>query len=332
MADEQPLVCLVDDEQWLDGVSAQVLAFVARRLEAESVGLVFATRATSDELAGLPELVVEGLHEDDARALLDSVLAGPLDARVRDQIVSETRGNPLALLELLQGVTPAEFAGGFGLPGGSALGAHEESFRRRLGAVPVETRRLLQLAAADPVGEPALLWHAAERLAIGSEAAAPAAEAGLIVFGARVQFRHPLVRSAAYGSASVGRDRSCTGRWRRSPMQRSIPIAVRGTGLTPRRGPDENVAEELESSAGRAQARGGVAAAAAFLERAAMLTPEPARRAQRLLAAVRAKRDAGGLEAALGLLVAVEAGPLTHCGRRGGAPARADRLGAATRS
>ena len=310
-ADEQPLVCLVDDEQWLDRASAQVLAFVARRLEAESVGLVFATRGTSDELAALPQLVVEGLHEDDARALLDSALTGPLDARVRDQIVTETRGNPLALLELPQGVTPAELAGGFALPGALPLsGRIEESFRRRLGALPVETRRLLQLAAADPVGEPSLLWHAAERLAIGSEAAAPAVEAGLIVFGARVQFRHPLVRSAAYRSASLQE---------RQEVHRAL-AEVTDPEIDPDRrawhraqaapGPDEDVAEELERSAGRAQARGGLAAAAAFLERAAMLTPEPARRAQRLLAAVRAKRDAGALEAALGLLVAVEAGPL----------------------
>ena len=310
-ADEQPLVCLVDDEQWLDRASAQVLAFVARRLEAESVGLVFATRGNSDELVALPQLVLEGLHEDDARALLDSALTGPLDARVRDQIVTETRGNPLALLELPQGVTPAELAGGFALPGALPLsGRIEESFRRRLGALPVETRRLLQLAAADPVGEPSLLWHAAERLAIGSEAAAPAVEAGLIVFGARVQFRHPLVRSAAYRSASLRQ---------RQEVHRAL-AEVTDPEIDPDRrawhraqaapGPDEDVAEELERSAGRAQARGGLAAAAAFLERAAMLTPEPARRAQRLLAAVRAKRDAGALEAALGLLVAVEAGPL----------------------
>jgi hypothetical protein len=152
---------VVDDEQWLDRASAQVLAFVARRLEAESVGLVFASRGMSDELAGLPELVVEGLREADARILLDSVLTGPLDARVRDQIVSETHGNPLALLELPREVTPAELAGGFGLPGAMPLpGRIEESFRQRLDALAPETRRLLQLAAADPVGEPSLVWRA----------------------------------------------------------------------------------------------------------------------------------------------------------------------------
>jgi hypothetical protein len=177
VAEEQALICVVDDEQWLDRASAQVLAFVARRLEAESVGLVFAARGRSDELAGLPELVVEGLREGDALALLDSALTGPLDARVRDQIVSETRGNPLALLELPRGVKPAELAGRFGLPGAVPLSRRiEESFQRRLDALPVETRRLLLLAAADPVGEPSLLWRAAQRLAIGTEGATPAAE------------------------------------------------------------------------------------------------------------------------------------------------------------
>ena len=310
VAEERPLICVVDDEQWLDRASAQVLAFVARRLEAESVGLVFAARAKSDELAGIPELVVEGLAEEDARALLDSVLTGPLDARVRDQIVSETRGNPLALLELPGGLTPAELAGGFGLTGAVSLsGSIEESFRRRLDALPAETRRLLRLAAADPVGEPLLVWRAAERLGVPPAAAAPAAEAGLIEFGSRVWFRHPLVRSAAYQSASISE---------RQAIHAALADAT-DPDIDPDRrawhrahaapGPDGQVAEELERSAGRAQARGGLAAAAAFLDRAAMLTPEPARRAQRLLSAARAKRDAGAPDAALGLLVAVEAGP-----------------------
>ena len=310
VAEEQPLICVVDDEQWLDRASAQVLAFVARRLEAESVGLVLAARAPSDELAGLPELLVEGLGDDDARALLESALAGPLDARVRDQIVTETRGNPLALLELPRGVTPAELAGGFGLPGAAPLsGRIEESFRRRLDALPVQTRRLLQLAAADPVGEPSLLWRAAERLAIGTDAATPAVEAGLIEFDARVRFRHPLVRSAAYQSATLQE---------RQRAHRAL-AEVTDAKVDPDRrawhraqathGPDEDVAEELERSADRAQRRGGLAAAAAFLERAATLTPAPGRRAQRLLAAATAKHDAGTLDAALGLLVAVEAGP-----------------------
>ena len=316
VAEDQPLICVVDDEQWLDRASAQVLAFVARRLDAESVGLVFAARKPSDELAGLPELVVEGLRERDARALLDSVLTGPLDARVRDQIVSETRGNPLALLELARGLTPAELAGGFGLTGGVPLSRSiEESFQRRLDALPADTRRLLQLAAADPVGEPLLVWRAADRLGIRPRAATPAAEAGLLEFGARVRFRHPLVRSAAYRSASIQE---------RQDVHRALAEVTDPVRDPDRRawhraqaapGPDEDVAEELDRSAGRAQARGGLAAAAAFLERAAMLTPEPGLRAQRTLAAATAKRDAGAPDAALGLLVAVEAGPLDELQR-----------------
>ena len=309
VAEERPLLCVVDDEQWLDRASAQALALVARRLEAESVGFVFAARAISDELAGLPELVLEGLCADDARALLESELTAPLDARVRDQIISESRGNPLALSELPRAMRPAELAGGFGLPGGVPLsGRIEESFRRRLDALPAETQRLLRLAAADPVGEPSLLWRAAERLGIGTEAATPAVDAGLIEFDAHVRFRHPLVRSAAYRSASLQERRDA---------HRGL-AEVTDPELDPDRrawhsahaapGPDEDIAFELDRMAGRAQARGGMAAAAAFLERAAMLTPEPGRRAERLLAAATAKRDAGALDAALGLLTAVEAG------------------------
>jgi DNA-binding CsgD family transcriptional regulator len=310
VAEEPPLICLVDDEQWLDRASAQVLAFVARRLEAESVGLVFAARGMSEELAGLPELEVQGLGDADALTLLDSALTGPLDARVRDQIVAETRGNPLALLELLRGFTPAELAGGFGFSGGLPLsGRIEESFRRRLDGLPPETRRLMQVAAADPVGEPLLVLRAAERLGIPARAATPAAEAGLLELGARVRFRHPLVRSAAYRSASLQE---------RQEAHRALADAT-DPDVDPERrawhrahaapGPDEDVAAELERSAMRAHARGGLAAGAAFLERSATLTPEPARRARRLLAAARAKRDAGALDAALGLLVAVEAAP-----------------------
>ncbi len=309
VAGERPLVCLVDDQQWLDRASAQVLGFVARRLAAESVGLVFAARVPGEELAGLPELGVGGLRDGDARALLEAVLTGPLDERVRDRIVAETRGNPLALVELVRGLTPAELAGGFGLPGAAPIsGRVEENFRRRVDALPAETRRLLQLAAADPVGDPGLVWRAAERLGIGAEAAA--AEAGLVEFGAWVRFRHPLVRSAAYRSASLQE---------RQDVHRALAEATDPEIDPDRRawhrahaapGPDEDVAEELERSAGRAQARGGLAAAAAFLERSAMLTPEPAGRARRLLAAARAKRDVGALDAALGLLVVVEAGQL----------------------
>ena len=311
VAEAEPLICVVDDEQWLDTASVQALAFVARRLEAESVGLIFGARVHSDGLKGLPELVIGGLPDADAHALLDSVLTAPLDTRVRDQIVTETRGNPLALLELPRGVKPADLAGGFALPGVMALsGRIEESFQRRLDALPYACRRLLQLAAADPVGEPSLLWNASAGLGIGFEAAGPAIDAGLLDIGTRVQFRHPLVRSAVYRSASLAERQDAHRALaeatdpRIDPDRRAWHRAQAAPGL------DEDVAEELDRSADRARARGGLAAAAAFLERSATLTPEPTRRSQRMLAAATAKRDAGALDAALGLLVAVEAGRL----------------------
>jgi len=323
--EEPPLVCLVDDAQWLDRVSAQTLAFVARRLLAERVGLVFAVRAASDEheLAGLPEQVVGGLSDGDARALLHSA-TGRLDERVRDRIVAETRGNPLALLELPRGLTPAELAGGFARPDASPLASQiEQSFLRQLQPLPVETRRLLLTAAAEPVGDVTLLWRAVERLGIGADAAAAAEAAGLIEFGARVRFRHPLVRSAAYRAGGVGDLQE---------VHRAL-ADVTDPDLDPDRrawhrahaavGPDEEIAAELERSAGRAQARGGLAAAAAFLERAAMLTTEPAHRAERAFTAAQAKHQAGASDAALELLATAKAGPLDELGR-----ARVELLGA----
>jgi DNA-binding CsgD family transcriptional regulator len=320
VAEEHPLVCLVDDAQWLDQASAQIFGFVARRLAAESVGLVFAARAQGDDLAGLPELEVQGLRGADARTLLDSVLTGPLDPRVYDRVVAEAGGNPLALVELPRAVTPAELAGGFALPDAMPLsGRIEESFRRRLEVLPADTRRLLQLAAAEPVGDPVLMWRAAERLGIGTEGATQAAEAGLVEFGARVRFRHPLVRSAAYRSASIQE---------RQEVHRALAEAT-DPELDPDRrawhwaqaspGPDEDVAAELERSAGRAQARGGVAAAAAFLQRSVALTVDPARRAERALAAAQASLQAGSFDAALGLVAAAEGGALDELQR-----ARAD--------
>jgi DNA-binding CsgD family transcriptional regulator len=310
-AEEHPLLCLVDDEQWLDQASAQVLGFVARRLEAESVGLVFAARVPGDELAGLPELVVEGLGESDARALLAAALTGPLDAQVADRLVAEAGGNPLALVELPRGLAPAELAGGFALPDALPLsGRIEASFRRRLEVLPADTRRLVLVAAAEPVGDPVLLWRAAEQLGVRVQAATPAAEAGLLELGARVLFRHPLVRSAAYRSASLQE---------RQAAHRALAEATDPTLDPDRRawhwaraapGPDEDVAAELERSAGRAQARGGVAAAAAFLQRAVALTVDPARRAERALAAAEVSFQAGAFDAALGLVLAAEGSPL----------------------
>jgi DNA-binding CsgD family transcriptional regulator len=311
-AGERPLLCVIDDEQWLDQASAQALGFAARRLGADPVGLVFAARVPGEELAGLPELVVGGLAEANARALLDSALAGPLDARVRDQIVAEAEGNPLALLELPRGMTPAELAGGFGLPATRSLtGRIEDSFQRRLDALPTQTRRLLLLAAADPSGDPALVWRAAERLGLSVQgAAAPAVDAGLAEFGARMRFRHPLVRSVAYRSAPFKE---------RQQVHEALAEATDPTADPDRRawhraqaaaGPDEEVAAELERSAGRAQARGGLAAAAAFLERSVLLTADPARRGERTVAAAQASVQAGAFDKALGLLVTAEAGPL----------------------
>jgi len=314
VAEDRPLVCVVDDAQWLDRASAQALAFVGRRLDTESVGLVFALRAPSDELAGMPEVVVQGLREADARALLDSVLSGPVDPRVRDRIVRETRGNPLALLELPR--EPAELAGGFGLPSAPSLsGRIEENFRGQIEALPAETRRLVLVAAADPVGETLLVWRAAERLAIGFEAAAPATDAGLVEFGAHVRFRHPLVRAASYRSASVQERRAAHAALAEATDAEVDPDRRAWHRAQASAGPDEEVAAELEHSAARAQARGGLSAAAAFRQRAAELTPEPARRTQRMLAAARAMHMAGASEAALGLLVLAEAGALDELAR-----------------
>jgi DNA-binding CsgD family transcriptional regulator/tetratricopeptide (TPR) repeat protein len=321
-AGERPLVCVVDDQQWLDRASAQALGFAARRLAADPVGLVFAARVPGKDVAGLPELMVEGLAENDARALLESVLTGltgPLDAQVRDRIIADTHGNPLALLELPRGLTPAQLTGGFGVSRAAPLdGQIEESFGRQLAALPAQTRRLMQLAAADPSGDPVLVWRAAGRLAIGAGAAGPAEEAGLAEFGARVRFRHPLVRSAAYRSASEAERQELHGALAESTDPAVDPDRRAWHRAEAAPGPDEEVAAELEQSAGRAQRRGGLAAAAAFLERSAGLTLDPARRAQRALAAAQAKHRAGAPDAALGLLAVARAGPLDELQRARG--------------
>jgi DNA-binding CsgD family transcriptional regulator len=322
VAAEQPLLCVIDDAQWLDRESAQALAFVARRLEVESIAIVFAVSEPGEELAGLPELTVPGLRDDDARALLDSVLLGPLDQRVADRIVAETGGNPLALLELTRGGAPAELAGGFVAPDELPLsGRIEENFRRRLEQLPPQARRLLLVAAAEPVGDPALLWRAAALLGIRPDAAAVAEHAELIEIGARVRFDHPLVRSAVYRAAAPEELRD---------VHRALASATDPEADPDRRawhranavsGPQDEVADELDRSAGRAQARGGLAAAAAFLERATWLTYDPARRVERALRAAQAKLDAGAPDAALDLLSMAESSPLEALQR-----ARVDRL------
>jgi DNA-binding CsgD family transcriptional regulator len=311
VAREQPLVCLIDDAQWLDVATAQALAFVARRLSADSVAIAFAARLESEgsPLAGLPELEIAGLRDDDARALLGAVRPGQLDERVRARIGAETRGNPLALLELPRGLKPAELAGGFGLPDAHTLASRiEQTFARRVQELPEDTRRLLLIAAADPVGEPLLVWRAGERLGVGVDAAVPAEAADLLETGARLRFRHPLVRSAVYRAASQDEKRAVHRALAEAtdpevdPDRRAWHRAHAATG------PDEAVAEELERSAGRAQARGGLAAEAAFHERAAALTPDPERRAERALAAAQALQRAGAPDAALRLLATAEAG------------------------
>src|SRR4051794_40397461 len=312
-AEAHPLVCLIDDVQWLDRASTQALSFVARRLLAERIAMVFAVREPSPavELAGLPELPVRGIADDDARALLAAALPGVLDERIRDQIVAETRGNPLALIELPRGLTPADLAGGFGLPDAGPLSGHiEQSFLRRFESLPPGSQRLVLTAAAEPVGDVTLLWRAAERLGIGADAVAPVQAAELLALGARVRFRHPLVRSAVYQAAPVHE---------RQEVHRALAQATDPEADPDRRawhraqaaaGLDEAVADELERSADRAQRRGGVAAAAAFLQRAAELTPDPARRGARALAAAQAKLAAGSREAAEALLATAELTPL----------------------
>jgi DNA-binding CsgD family transcriptional regulator len=313
VAEQEPLVCIIDDAQWLDQASAQTLAFVARRLMAESVALVFAVREPSQEqtFAGLPELIVEGLNDEDARGVLGLAIAGRVDERVIERIVAETRGNPLALLELPRGLSSAELAGGFGVGSTQPLSARlEQSFLGRVRSMPDQTQRFLLLAAAEPAGDPALLIRAAEMVGLGVDAATPAEAVGLIELAEQVRFSHPLVRSAIYRAAPLAD---------RQTVHRALAEAIDEQTDPDRRawhraqaalGADEDLAAELECSAERAQARGGLAAAAAFLERAAALTPDRGRRARRALAAAQAKYLAGSPQAALTLLESAASAPL----------------------
>ncbi|HEY2655235.1 MAG TPA: LuxR C-terminal-related transcriptional regulator [Solirubrobacteraceae bacterium] len=308
-AEEQPLACAVDDAQWLDSASARILAFVARRLVAERIALVFAIREPAETLSSLPELQVAPLGRRDARALLESVLPAPLDERVVERIVAETRGNPLALLELPRGLSPTQLAGGFGLPPTAPLSTGiEDRYTRRLASLPPDARRLLLIAAADPVGDPALVWRAAERLGIPESAAHTVESEELLALSPRVAFRHPLVRSAVYGAAGLNERREVHRVLAEATDQEIDPDRRAWHRAQAAATPDEEVARELERSATRAQARGGFAAAAAFLERAVVLTPEPSPRAQRALAAAQAKLQAGALEDALELLETAESG------------------------
>src|SRR3984957_1228714 len=308
-AEEQPLLAVVDDAHWLDRASTRGLAFVARRLLAEKIALVFAARQVDDALRGLPSLHVEPLGRRDARALLEPLLPARLDERGLERIVAETRGNPLALLELPRGLSPTQLAGGFGVPATVPLAASiEDGYTRRLARLSQDERRLLLVAAADPVGDPALVWRAAERLGIPESAAHTVESEDLLALSPRVMFRHPLVRSAVYGAAELSERRA---------VHRALAEATDPEVDPDRRAwhraqaatmPDEEVARELERSAARAQARGGLAAAAAFLERSIALTGDPARRADRALAAAQANLYAGAFDEALKLLPIAEAG------------------------
>jgi len=314
-AGEEPLLCIVDDAQWLDDTSARTLTFVARRLVAESVAVVFALRDSADDgpFTGMPRLDLEGLPPQHARELLSAAIPGPIDERVRDRILAETRGNPLALLELPQDLSYAELAGGFGLPDAQQLTHRiEDTFQRRLAPLPSDPRRLLLVAAVEPAGDAALVRRAAQRLGITIDTVDPAEFAGLVRFHERITFRHPLVRSAIHREATPEE------RWEAHRALAEVTDPARDADRRAwhlahaASGPDDTVAAELEQSADRAQARGGLAAAAAFLERSAKLTRDPALRATRALAAAQTKSRAGAFDAALDLSAMAEAGPLTE--------------------
>ena len=318
VAEDRPLLCIVEDAQWLDAASGLVLGFVARRLLAEPVAIVIALREPSDrhDFDGLPELQLRGLPEEDANALFLRAVPGRLDDGVRDRIVAETRGNPLALLDLPERMSAAELAGGFKLLGANDLPRRlEDHYRQRAGELPEATQRLLLLAAAEPMGDATLVWHAARGLGIEKSALAPAEDAQLVEIEAFVRFRHPLVRSAVYRAGSSA-DRRAVHRAladatdaRSDADRRAWHRAAAAAGL------DEDVASELERSADRAMARGGLAAAAAFLRRAVALTPDRERLRERALAAAQASLQAGAFEAALEMLTIVEGTPLEPLAR-----------------
>jgi len=313
-SEESPMLCLVDDAHWLDAASIDTLKFVARRLLAERVGIMFAVRdtATGPTLDGFPELFIDGLPPPDARLLLDAMIPGPLDERVKERILDEARGNPLALIELPRGLNPAELAGGFGVPASHPLTSRiEQTFVQRITALPHDAQLLVLAAASEPLGDPNLLWRAADRLGIDPGAISAAESDGLIDLDVRVRFTHPLVRSAAHRALGQA-DRRAVRRALADSTDPDLDPDRRAWHLAHATAvPDEAVAEELERSADRAQRRGGLAAAAAFLQKAAELTPDHAERAERSLAAAKAKLEVSDAPAATRLLAATELSPLT---------------------
>ncbi|HTP18382.1 MAG TPA: LuxR C-terminal-related transcriptional regulator [Solirubrobacteraceae bacterium] len=323
-AEERPQLCLVEDAQWLDAASGTVLGFVARRLLAESVAVVVTVRepTTRQDFDGLPEVLLRGLPEEDARTLLMRAVPIRLDERVRDRIIGETRGNPLALVDLPRTMSPSELEGGFGLLPATDLPRHiEDHYLRRAGELPDATRRLLLLAAAEPIGDATIVWRAAHRLGVDRGSLAPAEDAELVEIGTRVRFRHPLVRSAVYRAATSAERRAAHAALAEATDEDTEPDHLAWHRAHAAVGVDERVAAELEGSAERARARGGAAAAAAFLARAAELTPDPARRGQRALAAAQVKFHAGASDTALELLATAELAPLDELHR-----ARLERL------
>ncbi|MEV0288596.1 AAA family ATPase [Kribbella sp. NPDC050820] len=315
VADEQPLLCVVDDAQWLDHASAQTLEFVARRLRAERIAMVFAVRTTDDvpKLSGLPDLPLRGLAGIEAAALLESAMSAALDPQVRDRILAEAHGNPLALLELPRQLSATELAfGSVDEPAGeeTIVSRLEEGFQRQLQALPPESRQLFLLAAAEPAGDIDLLRRAAHRL--GIETMESVDTAGLLELRHRVEFRHPLIRSTAYRMSTTDERRTAHEALAAATDPDEAPDLRAWHRARAAAGPDETVAAELDQSAVRALGRGGVAAAAAFLQAAASLTPDPARRAQRSLTAAQAKATAGSFQDALSLLASAQAGPLSE--------------------
>ena len=305
---QRPTICLIDDAQWVDRASLQALAFAGRRLSADPVAMIFAARdlQAEQELAALPQMHLGGLTDADARVLLSSMMPARLDDIVRDNILSEADGNPLALLELHRALPRAQLAGGYGLTAAKPLAARiEQTYGQRLRELPSQTRMLLLLAAAEPTGEPSWLWAAAARLGIGADAGVPAERSGLVSVDTRLRFRHPLVRSAIYRDAVPSQRRQA---------HAALADVISGRLADEHRAwhhahateaPSEGVAVELVQSAERARRRGGSAAAAAFLAYAVELTPDPVRRAERALAAALSKLEAGDPEAAARLLEAV---------------------------
>ena len=318
VAEDRPLLCLIDDAQWLDAASSQILGLVARRVRAESVAIVLAARepASVPDFEGLSELHLDGLPQQNARALLRRVVTGRLDSHLVDRIVAETGGNPLALLELPGRMTAAELAGGFELPPTGELREHLQGhYLQQVAELPKSTQRLMLLAAAEPFGDAALVLRAGRRVGIDPSSLAPAEAAELLQIGTGVRFRHPLVRSAVYRSAPTGsRQRAHEALAEASDPDSDADVRAWHRALAAQ-GPDEDVAAELVRSASRAQARGGAAATAAFLDRAVALTPDPARRRERALVAAVVNVQAGTFTAARGLLAIAQAGPLEESQR-----------------